>query len=91
MASLLGYAPKPPHQAALQAATCFSLLTLGAHLHLKCADRAQLRLWYFGALTLCDSVAPCYHMSPGALLWRVARLRYAESIGAGQPVSWMEL
>ena len=93
VASLLGYAPSPPPQAALQAATCFTLHSLrGAPLHLKAADRAQLSLWWFGLASLC-ATAPGARLSPGALLWRVARLRYAESVGArqGEPGSWMQL
>jgi hypothetical protein len=92
VASLLGYAPSPPPQAALQAATCFTLHSLrGAPLHLKAADRAQLSLWWFGLASLC-ATAPGSRLSPGALLWRVARLRYAESLGRqGEPVSWMHL
>ena len=93
VASLLGYAPSPPPQAALQAATCFTLHSLrGAPLHLKAADRAQLSLWWFGLASLC-ATAPAARLSPGALLWRVARLRYAESVGArqGEPGSWMQL
>ena len=41
------------------------------------------------------SAAPRAELSPGALLWRVARLRYAESVGRREPgerqVSWMDL
>ena len=92
IASLLGYAPSPPSQAALQAATCFTLHSLrAAPLHLKAVDWAQLSLWWFGLASHC-ATAPGAHLSPGALLWRVARLRYAESVGRqGEPVSWMEL
>ena len=79
-------------QAALQAATCFTLHSLrAAPLHLKAVDWAQLSLWWFGLASHC-ATAPGAHLSPGALLWRVARLRYAESVGRqGEPVSWMEL
>jgi len=92
VASLLGYAPSPPSQAALQAATCFTLHSLrAAPLHLKAADRAELSLWWFGLASLCVP-APGARLSPGALLWRVARLRYVESVGRqGDPVSWMQL
>ena len=85
VAALLGRTrPSPQQLLALDASLSFSLLPLrGAPLHLRAADRAQLELWWFGTLSLASTPPRACHLSAGALLWRLARLRYAERRQAG--------